>query len=301
LTLNKDETVIGFIGPGVMGKSMAMNLLKDGYTVQVYTRTKRKAEELIQEGCKWKDSISELAGSATVIITMVGDPKDVREVYFSETGIFNSANPGAFVIDMSSSSPKLAKEIYLEALKHGLYALDAPVTGGDIGARAGKLSIMVGGNREVFETMLPIFLTMGENIVLQGEAGAGQHTKICNQVAAATTMIGVCEALYYANQAGLDQTAVIKSIETGAAGSWSLSNLGPKMIAENFEPGFYVKHFIKDMLIALESAKEMGLSTPGLELAKSMYVGLSNLGEASSGTQALIKLYKNNVETVTNS
>ncbi|MDQ0221040.1 NAD(P)-dependent oxidoreductase [Peribacillus cavernae] len=297
----KEETVIGFIGTGVMGTSMARNLLKAGYPVHVYTRTKKKAEELIQEGCIWRNSISQLAGSAKVIITMVGDPTDVKEVYFGEFGIFQSTSPGTYLIDMSSSSPMLAKEIHQEALQYNLFALDAPVSGGDIGARDGKLAIMVGGDRSVFEAMRPIFSVLGENLVLQGEAGAGQHTKICNQVAAASTMIGVCEALVYAEKAGLDQTAVLKSIETGAAGSWSLSNLGPKMIAGNFEPGFFVKHFIKDMLIALESAKEMGLNTPGLELAKNMYVELSKSGEDTSGTQALIKLYKINVERVTNS
>jgi 3-hydroxyisobutyrate dehydrogenase len=293
LSLNTEETVIGFIGTGVMGKSMAMNLLKAGYAVHVYTRTKKKAEELIQEGCKWRDSIRELAGTASVIITMVGDPTDVREVYLSESGIINSANPGTYLIDMSSSSPKLAKEIHQEALSRVMYALDAPVSGGDIGARDGKLAIMVGGEQEVFETVRPILEVLGENILLQGDAGSGQHTKICNQITIAPAMIGVCEAIAYAEKGGLDPAMVLKSIETGAAGSFSLSRLAPRMIVENYAPGFYVKHFIKDMTIALESAKELGMMTPGLELAKKMYEELALRGEEESGTQALIKLYRN--------
>jgi 3-hydroxyisobutyrate dehydrogenase len=191
---------------------------------------------------------------------------------------------------MTTSSPMLAQKIYREALEKGILSLDAPVSGGDIGAREGRLSIMVGGDSEVFEAVKPIFEAMGKNIVLQGGAGAGQHTKMCNQIAIASNMMGVCEAIAYAKKAGLDPTTVLKSIETGAAGSWSLSNLGPRMIAGNYEPGFFVKHFIKDMKIALDSAKEIGLWAPGLELAKSLYEQLAAQGEEDSGTQALYKL-----------
>lgn len=286
----KEITTIGFIGTGVMGRGMVNNLLKAGYIVNVYNRTKAKAEELINNGAKWMDTVADIAKNSNVIITIVGYPKDVEEVYLGENGILNNAAKGTYVVDMTTSSPMLAQKIYQEALAKGIYSLDAPVSGGDIGAREGRLSIMVGGDSQVFEAVKPIFEAMGQNIVLQGGAGAGQHTKMCNQIAIASNMMGVCEAMAYAKKAGLDPTTVLKSIETGAAGSWSLSNLAPRMIAGNFEPGFYVKHFIKDMKIALESAEEMGLWTPGLELAKSLYEKLAAQGDENCGTQALYKL-----------
>lgn len=287
----KRKAIIGFIGTGVMGKSMAANLIKAGYQIMVYNRTKAKAEELIELGADWKDTAAEVAGEANVVITMVGYPKDVREVYLGENGIIDNAKTGNYLIDMTTSSPKLAKEIYEAAKAKGLYALDAPASGGDVGAREAKLSIMVGGDSQAFEKVLPVFEVMGKNIVLQGSAGAGQYTKMCNQIAIASNMMGVCEAMAYAKKAGLNPKVVLKSIESGAAGSWSLSNLAPRMLAGNFEPGFYIKHFIKDMRIALESAKEMGLKTPGLELALSIYEELSQKGEENSGTQALFKYY----------
>jgi 3-hydroxyisobutyrate dehydrogenase len=292
LLLSKEHTVIGFIGTGVMGKSMASHLIKAGYRVLVYSRTKSKAEELLRLGAKWKETVAEVAKQANVIITMVGYPKDVEEIYLNNNGIINNAQTGTYLIDMTTSKPSLAEKIYEEALSQGIYSLDAPVSGGDIGAREARLSIMVGGDSEVFESVKSIFEIMGENIVLQGKAGAGQHTKMSNQIAIASNMIGVCESIAYAKKAGLDPSTVLKSIETGAAGSWSLSNLAPRMINGNFEPGFYVKHFIKDMSIALEAAKEMGLMTPGLELAKSLYNELTSNGEEDSGTQALIKLFR---------
>ncbi|NLT94067.1 MAG: NAD(P)-dependent oxidoreductase [Clostridia bacterium] len=291
MSLSKENIIIGFIGTGVMGRGMVNNLLKAGYKVNVFNRTKAKEEELINNGAQWMDTVADIAKNSNVIITIVGYPKDVEEVYLGENGILNNAAKGTYVIDMTTSSPMLAKRIYQEALEKGIFALDAPVSGGDIGAREGRLSIMVGGDSQAFEEVKPIFEAMGKNIVLQGGAGAGQHTKMCNQIAIASNMIGVCEAIAYAKKAGLDPTTVLKSIETGAAGSWSLSNLAPRMIAGNFAPGFYVKHFIKDMNIALESAKEMGLWTPGLELAKSLYEKLAALGEEDSGTQALYKLF----------
>ncbi|MGC4377261.1 NAD(P)-dependent oxidoreductase [Fictibacillus sp. Mic-4] len=288
----RENTIIGFIGTGVMGKSMALNLLKAGYPVHIFTRTHAKAEDLLINGATWEESPKSLAEKANVIITMVGYPSDVEEVYFGEEGIFAGAKPGTYVIDATTSSPKLAKKIAERAKELKMHALDAPVSGGDVGAREARLSIMVGGEEEAFNEMLPIFKTLGTNIVLQGEAGAGQHTKMCNQIAIASGMIGVCEALLYAEKAGLDPNTVLKSIETGAAGSWSLSNYVPRIINGDFSPGFYVKHFIKDMKIALESAEEMGLQVPGLSLAKQLYEELAQMGEENSGTQALYKRLK---------
>ncbi|MFN7252034.1 MAG: NAD(P)-dependent oxidoreductase [Anaerobacillus sp.] len=283
---------IGFIGIGVMGQSMASHLMKAGYEVIVYNRTKEKAMSIIEEGAKWKDSVAEVAEAAEVIITIVGYPHDVQEVYLGEAGLLNNAKPGTYFIDMTTSKPSLAQQIFEEAKKRKMFALDAPVSGGDIGAKEARLAIMVGGEEEVFTELLPIFEKIGKNIILQGGPGAGQYTKMCNQMAIATGMIGICEALAYAKKAGLSPEKVLQTIETGAAGSWSLSNLAPKIIAGNFEPGFYVKHFIKDMTIALESAEEMGLLTPGLKLAKELYEKLAELGEENSGTHALYKLYR---------
>jgi len=282
---------IGFIGLGVMGKSMARHLLKAGYPLLVYTRTKEKANDLIEEGAVWKETVAELAKEADVVITMVGYPQDVEEVYFGDEGILANAKEGTYVIDMTTSTPTLAKKIYQEAKKRNIYALDAPVSGGDIGARQGTLTIMVGGDEEVFSACKPILERLGTNIILQGKAGAGQHTKMCNQIAIASNMIGVCEALAYAKRSGLDPFKVLESISQGAAGSWSLSNLAPRMLSGDFKPGFYVKHFIKDMKIALEEAEKMNLQLPGLELAKSMYEELAKAGEENSGTQALYKRY----------
>jgi 3-hydroxyisobutyrate dehydrogenase len=291
MAVNKDKTVVGFVGTGVMGKSMARNLMKAGYKVSVYNRTKAKAQELIDHGAVWQETVAGLAAASDVIITMVGYPKDVEEIYLGEHGIVQAARPGSYLVDMTTSSPLLAQKIYAQAAAKGLKALDAPVSGGDIGAREGRLAIMAGGDARDFEAVKPIFEVLGQNISLQGRAGAGQHTKMANQIAIASNMMGVCEALAYAQKAGLDSSAVLKTIETGAAGSWSLSNLGPRMIKGDFAPGFYIKHFIKDMRIALESAQAMGLDTPGLQLAKKLYEKLADEGEADSGTQALFKRY----------
>lgn len=286
------KRIIGFVGTGVMGKSMAGHFLKAGYQVLVYTRSKEKAEELLAQGAAWKDTVAALAREADVVITMVGYPHDVEEVYLGEAGIIANAKPGSYLIDMTTSKPTLAQKLYEEAKKRGLYSLDAPVSGGDIGARDARLTIMVGGDEDAFAEMEPLLNIMGTNVILQGGPGAGQHTKMCNQITIASNMIGVCEAIAYAKRAGLDPVRVLDSIGTGAAASWSLSNLAPRMIAGNFAPGFYVKHMIKDMAIALESAKEMGLLTPGLELSKSLYEELAADGEENSGTQALIKWYE---------
>jgi 3-hydroxyisobutyrate dehydrogenase len=287
---NTKTTVIGFIGTGVMGKSMASHLIKAGYKVLVYNRTPARAQGLIDNGAIWKETVAEISLESDVIITMVGYPQDVKEIYLGEEGILHYAKEETYVIDMTTSSPILAREIHKKASQKNIHALDAPVSGGDVGAQKATLAIMVGGNKKDFDAMKPILELMGTNIVLQGEAGSGQHTKMCNQIAIASNMIGVCEAMVYAKQAGLNQNTVLQSIETGAAGSWSLSNLAPRMIKGDFEPGFYIKHFIKDMRIALESAEEMKLSTPGLKLAKSLYDNLANEGAQNSGTQALYKL-----------
>jgi 3-hydroxyisobutyrate dehydrogenase len=289
--ISPENTVVGFIGTGVMGKSMAGHLLKAGYPLVVYTRTKEKASDLLESGAEWAETPLEVAQKANVIITIVGYPADVEEVYLGENGIITNGKENTYVIDMTTSTPTLAKRISEEAAKKGMQALDAPVSGGDIGAKEAKLSIMVGGDREDFLAVEPIFNLLGTNIVYQGKAGSGQHTKMCNQIAIASNMIGVCEAVVYAEKAGLDPKTVLQSISSGAAGSWSLSNLAPRMIDGNFEPGFYIKHFIKDMNIALEEAEAMGMMTPGLALAKKMYAQLAEKGEGNSGTQALYKFW----------
>ncbi|MBP2258284.1 NAD(P)-dependent oxidoreductase [Virgibacillus alimentarius] len=289
--LSKDNT-IGFIGTGVMGKSMASNLLNAGYPITVHTRTKGKAKDLLDQGAVWKESVADISYSADVIITMVGYPTDVEEVYFGAAGILANAKAGTYVVDMTTSKPALAQDIFQKAKENKLYALDAPVSGGDVGAKNGKLAIMIGGEQKDFDYLAPLFEILGENIILQGPAGAGQHTKLCNQITIATNMIGVTEAIIYAKKAGLDPVRVLDSITTGAAGSWSLSNLAPRMIKGDFAPGFFVKHFIKDMTIALESAREMELFTPGLALSLELYQELAENGEADSGTQALIKLFE---------
>lgn len=281
---------IGFVGTGVMGKGMIRNLMQAGFTLQVYNRTKSKAEDLLAEGAVWKSSPAEAAEGADVVITIVGYPKDVASVYF-DNGIIDHAKSGAYLIDMTTSSPQLAEKIYEAATEKGLHALDAPVSGGDVGAQNGTLSIMIGGNQEDAEALAPVFQAMGKKIVYQGKAGAGQHTKMANQIAIASNMIGVAEALGYAKHAGLDTDKVMESIETGAAGSWSLSNLGRRMLKGDFEPGFYIKHLIKDERIALESAEAMGFETPGLSLSKKIYDELAEQGEENSGTQAIYKKY----------
>ncbi|NMD71896.1 NAD(P)-dependent oxidoreductase [Bacillus sp. DNRA2] len=287
----QDNTVIGFIGIGVMGKSIAGHLLSAGFPVMVYTRTKAKAEDLLAKGSTWAQTPKEIAEAANVIFTMVGLPSDVEEVYFGENGLIPNAKENTYLVDMTTSTPSLAVKIYHAAKEQGIHAIDAPVSGGDIGARDGKLSIMVGGDESDFIEIEPLLQKFGTNIVYQGQAGAGQHTKMCNQITIASNMIGVSEALVYAKNAGLDPEKVLKSITSGAAGSWSLTNLGPRMISGDFEPGFYIKHFIKDMKIALEEAEAMDINLPGLALAKSLYQQLADEGEENSGTQALYKYW----------
>lgn len=285
-------STIGFIGTGVMGASIVKHLLEAGHEVHIYSRTKAKAEFLIKLGAKWFSTAGEAAKESEVIFTMVGYPQDVEDVYFGDQGIFAMAKQGTIVIDMTTSQPTLAKKIAEHAKTLQIEALDAPVSGGDIGAQNGTLSIMVGGEKNVFDKVLPLLKVFGNNIVYQGQAGSGQHTKMCNQIAIATNMIGVCEAIAYGKKAGLDINTVLESISAGAAGSWSLSNLAPRMVNGDLEPGFYIKHFIKDMRIALEEAEIMQLQLPGLALAKQMYEELSAKGYANNGTQALIDFYK---------
>lgn len=287
----KNKT-IGFIGTGVMGKSMVGHLLHAGWRVHLFTRTKEKAQSLIEKGAHWEENVAALAKTANIIITMIGTPVDVEQVYLAENGILENARKGTYIIDMTTSKPSLAVEIFKRAKKKELYALDAPVSGGDIGAKSATLTIMVGGEREPFERMRSLFNTLGENIILQGGPGAGQHTKMVNQISIAPAMIGIAEALIYAEKAGLNPATVLKSISKGAAGSWSLDNYAPRMIVGDLAPGFAIKHFIKDMQIALEAAEEMKLTTPGLSLAYEMYEALVNRGNGESGIHALINYYK---------
>ena len=292
MKLVKGKTTVGFIGLGVMGHSMAGHVLRGGFDILVYNRSKQKTLDLLTQGAVWKNDIFSLAEKSDVVITMVGYPKDVEEVYLGERGIVAAARPGTVLIDMTTSSPKLAERIASAAAEKGLFALDAPVSGGDKGAREATLSIMVGGEEAVFEDMLPLFQLMGKNIVLQGGPGSGQHTKMANQIAIASNMMGVCEALAYAKKSGLDTERVLSSISGGAAGSWSLSNLAPRILAGNFAPGFFVKHFIKDMKIALEEADRMGMDAPGLKQAFALYEELAAKGCENDGTHALFKRYE---------
>jgi 3-hydroxyisobutyrate dehydrogenase len=282
------KTRIGWIGTGVMGSSMCGHLMAAGYPATVYNRTAEKARPLVEKGAKLGDSPQAVAAASDVVFTIVGYPRDVREVTLGPRGTLAGARPGTVLVDMTTSEPALAIEIDQAARAKEVHAIDAPVSGGDIGAREARLSIMIGGDREVVDAVRPLFETMGKTIVHQGPAGAGQHTKMVNQVLIATGMIGVCEGLLYAYKAGLDLNVVLQSVGSGAAGSWSLNNLGPRMIAGNFEPGFFVEHFLKDMGIALGEARRMKLSLPGLALAEQFYQAVAAQGYARKGTHALM-------------
>ncbi|EHG4808755.1 TPA: NAD(P)-dependent oxidoreductase [Listeria monocytogenes] len=283
---------IGFVGTGVMGSSMAGHLLQAGYEVLVYTRTKTKAEDLLEKGALWIKTPGELANKVDILISMVGYPKDVEELYLGENGFLENLAVGTVAIDMTTSSPALAKKMAEFGREKGIGVLDAPVSGGDIGAKNGTLAIMVGGSEDVFLKVKPIFDILGSSVILQGDAGAGQHTKMVNQIAIASNMIGVTEAIIYAEAAGLNPSSVLDSISGGAAGSWSLANLIPRVLKDDFSPGFFIKHFIKDMGIAISEAKQMGLELPGLTLAEKMYQTLAEQGLSEEGTQALIKYYR---------
>lgn len=291
--VNKMKNIkkIGFIGTGLMGASMACNILKGGLPVAVFNRTKEKTLPVLDKGAVLKDSVAELTRWADIIITMVGYPKDVEEVYFGGNGILNNAKEGKYLIDMATSKPSLALRIFEAAKAKGLDAIDAPVSGGDIGAKNATLAIMAGGDEKAFYELLPVFQLMGSNVTYIGGAGFGQHTKMCNQIAIAANIMGTCESLIYAVKAGLDPQKVLECISKGAAGSWQLSGMGPKMISGDNAPGFYIKHFQKDLAIALEEAEAMELSTPALKLAKSLYDILLREGKGELGTQALFGLY----------
>lgn len=292
MEITSKNTIIGFIGLGVMGQSMAGHILDAGFDLHVYTRTKSRAEALIVRGAVWSDSIQSLVKKANLIISMVGFPKDVEQVYLGPNGVLENAKPGTLAIDMTTSDPVLAITLYEQGKAKGIQVLDAPVSGGDLGARNATLSIMVGGDHPVFERILPVLEIMGKNIIYQGKAGAGQHTKMANQIAIAAGMVSMCESLAYASRSGLDPETVLKSIGQGAAGSWTLNNLGPRIIKKDDQPGFYIKHFIKDMGIAADSARSLGLETPGLDLALSLYQKMADKGLENNGTQALYKLFQ---------
>lgn len=280
-------TRLGWIGTGVMGTSMCGHLLAKGFGVTVYSRTKDKADPLLVKGARWADSPRAVAEQSDVIFSIVGFPRDVREVMLGDSGALAGCKAGNILVDMTTSEPSLAEEIHSAAKAKGVHSVDAPVSGGDVGAKEARLSIMIGGDQEVVDALAPCFEAMGKTIIYQGAAGAGQHTKMTNQILIATNMIGVCEALLYAHRAGLNLETVMQSVTPGAAGSWSLSNLGPRIIANNFDPGFFVEHFIKDMGIALDEANRMGLSLPGLALAKQLYLALAAQGCGRHGTHAL--------------
>lgn len=280
-------TRIGWIGLGVMGSSMCGHLMAKGFSATVFTRTKSKAEPLLAQGAAWAASPREVAEQSHVVFSIVGFPRDVREVLLGPQGALAGSRPGNILVDMTTSEPSLAVEIYRAAKERGVYSVDAPVSGGDVGAREARLSIMIGGDKDVVEALQPCWEALGKTIVHQGGAGAGQHTKMVNQIVIATNMIGVCEGLLYAYRAGLDLNTALQSITSGAAYSWSLANLGPRVIHNNFGPGFFVEHFIKDMGIALEEARRMQLALPGLALAHQLYVALQAQGHGRDGTHAL--------------
>jgi 3-hydroxyisobutyrate dehydrogenase len=282
-----ETTRVGWIGTGVMGSSMCGHLLDAGFAATVFNRTRSKADALIARGASWADSPRAVAEASDVVVTMVSFPSDVRQVILGDAGVLAGSKSGNIIVDMTTSEPSLAIEIARQAREKGVYSVDAPVSGGDVGAREARLSIMMGGDREAVDALAPVWQAMGKTIVHQGGPGAGQHTKMVNQTLIATNMIGVCEALLYAYQAGLDLETVMQSVASGAAGSWSLSNLGPRIIANNFDPGFFVEHFLKDMGIALSEARRMNLALPGLALAEQLYLALKAQGQGRAGTHAL--------------
>lgn len=289
-----ENTKIGWIGTGIMGEPMCGHIVDAGYKTFIYTRSKEKAEGLIAKGAIWCGSPGEVANSSDVIFTIVGFPEDVREVYFGENGIFKKLRKGSVLVDMTTTEPSLAIEIYEKAKAGGAYSVDAPVSGGDVGARDARLSIMVGGDSDVVETVLPLLGLLGHKIVYEGGPGAGQHTKMCNQITVGGVMIGICEALLYCYKAGLDPDTMIKTVSAGAASTWLMENLGPRIAENDFKPGFFVEHFIKDLGIALSESERMNLDLPGLKLAKSLYEKTAELGYGRLGTQALYLALKDN-------
>ena len=278
---------IGWIGTGVMGSPMAGHLIDAGYQVDVFNRTRERAAGVIEQGARWRDSPSEIAAEADVVFTMIGYPADVRQIVLGEGRLLEAMRPGSLLIDMTTSEPSLAVEIHAAAKARQIESLDAPVSGGDIGARNATLVIMVGGDASAFERARPLFEVLGKTITHSGEAGAGQHTKMMNQIAIASGMIGLCEALLYAHRAGLDVERALDTIKGGAAGSWSLSNYGPRILSGDFAPGFRIEHFIKDLGIALAESRRMNLSLPGTALAEQLYIAARAQGLGLEGTHAL--------------
>lgn len=283
--------VVGFIGTGVMGTSMARHLLARGHAVRVFNRTRAKAQPLVDAGGVFCASPAEVAQGSQVVISIVGTPRDVDEVYRGERGLIAAAAPGSLLIDMTTSDPEQAIELARLGKERGLDVLDAPVSGGDVGARNATLSIMVGGEAAAFERAKPVLEVIGKTIVHQGPAGAGQYAKLCNQIAIASTMLSVCESMAFAKASGLDPVRVLESITTGAANSWSLSQLMPRALRGDYEPGFAVAHFTKDLAIAIGCAERLGLVLPGLALAKRLYDELAAGGDAAKGTQVLLRRY----------
>ncbi|UCG27725.1 MAG: NAD(P)-dependent oxidoreductase [Bacteroidales bacterium] len=282
------ETKIGWIGTGVMGASMFGHIIKAGYPGYVFTRTKSKAQRLMESGATWLENPLLVAENSDIIFTMVGFPKDVEEVYFGEKGIISGVKQGGILIDMTTNSPSMAADIQRAARNRSAFSLDAPVSGGDVGARNATLSIMVGGDEKVFLACKPLLELMGDKICYQGKAGSGQHTKMSNQIVVASSMIGVCESLLYGCKAGLDPQKMLQSISKGAAACWTLDNLAPRILKRDFEPGFFVEHFIKDMGIILDEAKRMNIVLPGLALVHQLYVSVLAKGYGKKGTQALM-------------
>jgi 3-hydroxyisobutyrate dehydrogenase len=279
---------IGWIGTGVMGTSMCGHLQAKGYPLTVYSRTKAKTQILVDKGAAWADTPAAVAAASDVIFTIVGLPSDVRSVYLEKDGILQSAARGSITVDMTTTEPSLSREIYELAKSKGVSAIDAPVSGGDVGAKNATLSIMVGGDKDAVEKVMPLLQAMGKNIVYQGGPGNGQHTKMCNQIVLAGTIIGVCESLLYGFKAGLDLNTMLSSITKGAAQCWILDNLAPKMVQRNFDPGFFVEHFEKDLGIALDECKRMGVAMPGLSLVRQFYVALKSQGHGRKGYHALL-------------
>lgn len=284
-------TKIGFIGTGIMGRSIVLHLLNAGYDVAVYSRTKSKTEELLAKGATWQETPQKVVEASQIIFSMVGYPTDVKEIYYGENGIFSAEVTGKILVDMTTSTPSLAQEIDQTAKVNGGVSLDAPVSGGDIGARNGTLTVMVGGESTAYQEVFPIFEKFSGTIALQGGPGAGQHTKMANQIMIAGTMIGMTELLVYANAAGLDPEKVISTVGGGSGANFSLSHYGPRVLQNDYSPGFFVKHFIKDLKIALEEANKMTIELPGTKLALELYENLANQGFSDAGTQALIKLW----------
>jgi len=283
---------IGWIGTGIMGSSMAGHLQGSGHELYVFNRTRQKADSILKRGGRWCESPADIAGKAEIIFTMVGTPADVEEVYLGVQGILSVKGACRIAVDMTTSQPSLAKKIFTAAAESGISSLDAPVSGGDIGARNATLAIMVGGEKRTYDQVVPLFQLMGRNIAYMGEAGTGQHTKMCNQILVAGNMIGACESLLYASKIGLDKKAVIDIIGKGAAASWAINNYGPRIVQGDFNPGFMVNHFVKDMGIALREAASAGLALPGLALVHQLYVALQAQGQGACGTQALIRVLR---------